>query len=257
MKKQEWFYDEDFWEHYAPVIFTGSRMAEAPEAADAVTRLAALNLYEKKTAKSGPLILDLCCGFGRITLELARRGFIATGVDITEYYLCKARQDAAYEKLKIEFIKEDIRSFKRENTYDTAINLYNSFGYFENEKDNLLFLKNVYSSLKEGGSFIMDVMGKEIAVRDFTEADWFEISGLTFLVNNCPVDSWTSQRCRWILLDQYGKHREKIFTQRLYAASELRSLFLEAGFSAVELYGGWDESPYDDKAHTLIAVGRK
>jgi hypothetical protein len=51
--------------------------------------------------------------------------------------------------------------------------------------------------------------------------------------------------------------REKVFVQRLYAASELRSLLYRAGFSDVELYGGWDGRPYDQNALALIAVGRK
>jgi hypothetical protein len=58
-------------------------------------------------------------------------------------------------------------------------------------------------------------------------------------------------------MDENGRRIEKIFTQRLYAASELRSLLREAGFAAVEIYGGWDERPYDLCTAKLIVVGRK
>jgi len=102
----------------------------------------------------------------------------------------------------------------------------------------------------------MDLLGKEIAVRDYTEAEWFERAGFFVLTECMPVDSWGSVWNRWILLKD-GKRHEKVFIQRLYAASELRSLLYRAGFSAVELYGNWDESPYDNDAQTLIAVGRK
>ena len=254
--KQEWFNDEDFWTQFAPIMFDENRWIEVPIVADGVTRLASLNLYGEKARRKGPFVLDLCCGFGRITLELARRGYSATGVDITGSYLRTAREDADHEGLKIKFIQKDIRSFKRKEAFDTAINLYNSFGYFENQKDDLLFLRNAHHSLREGGTFIIDVLGKEIAVRDFTEADWFERSGFTVLTETNPVDSWGSIWNRWILIKD-GKRWEKVFVQRLYAASELRSLLLEAGFSKVELYGNWDESPYDNNAHTLIAVGKK
>jgi SAM-dependent methyltransferase len=254
--KKEWFNDDDFWERYAPVIFDENRLAEAPIAADGVTRLARLNLYGNKTRRSAPSVVDLCCGPGRITLELARMGFTAAGVDLSENYIRTARETAAREGLDAAFIRKDVRSYKRKNAFDVAVNLYNSFGYFENPKDDLLLLRNAYSSLREGGALIIDVLGKEIAVRDYTEAQWFERAGYTFLTESNPVDSWTRIRNRWILIKD-GERREKVFTQRLYAASELRSLLYKAGFASVEIYGGWDESPYDENAQTLIAVGRR
>jgi hypothetical protein len=114
----------------------------------------------------------------------------------------------------------------------------------------------VYKSLKKGGCFIIETLGKEIAVRDFIEAEWFEKAGYTILTEYEPLDSWTLLKNRWILID--GAQRiEKIFAQRLYAASELRTALLNAGFDTVEIYGDWDESPYDQNAAKLIAVARK
>jgi SAM-dependent methyltransferase len=271
--KQEWFNDEPFWAEYAPIIFDDKHWQEVPAVADGVTRLSRLNLYGKGgdgaagapdadppapgiTVGPGPRLLDLCCGMGRVSLELAGRGFAVTGVDITEAYLKTAEEDAAYAKLDIDFIREDARSFKRPGFFDTAVNLYISFGYFEDPRDDLLMAKNVYESLKPGGAFIIETLGKEIAVRDFIEAEWFERAGFMVLTEYAPVDSWGGLKNRWILINE-KKRIEKTFTQRLYAASELRRLLEEAGFSRVELYGAWDESPYDHRAAALIAVGRK
>ena len=252
----EWFFDTDFWEEYAPIMFDSAHWAEVPEVADGVTRLAGLNLYRDGGERSPPRALDLCCGFGRISAELSRRGFAVTGVDITESYLRAAREDAACENLDIEYINADARYFRRGGFFDVAVNLYISFGYFENSADDFAVLKNVHESLKSGGAFIIETLGKEIAVRDFVEAEWFERAGWTVLTEYEAVDSWTRLKNRWILIKD-GRRLEKIFTQRLYAASELRRLLLDAGFAAVELYGGWDESPYDQRAKALIAVARK
>ena len=251
-----WYNDEEFWENYAPVIFDEVRWAEVPIVADGVTRLARLDLYGGGVGRRGPSVLDLCCGFGRITLELARCGFRAAGVDITGSYLRTAREDAAHEGLDIEFIQKDVRSFKRKEAFNAAVNLYNSFGYFEDPADDLLFVRNAHYSLVPGGALIIEVLGKEIAVRDYVEAEWFERAGFTVLTESVPVDSWGSVWNRWILIKDSSR-REKVFIQRLYAASELRSLLIKAGFQTVELYGDWDESPYDENARTLIAVGRK
>jgi SAM-dependent methyltransferase len=238
-------------------MFDDAHWAEVPDVADGVTRLASLDLYSGDSGlRPAPRVLDLCCGMGRISSELARRGFRVTGVDITPAFLETARDDAAYENLGIEYIEADARSWRRPGFFDTAVNLYISFGYFEDPAGDLLLARNVYESLKSGGSFIIETLGKEIAVRDFTEGEWFERAGFTVLTQYEAIDSWRALKNRWILLRD-GKRMEKVFTQRLYAASELRALLLEAGFSSVELYGDWDEAPYDHRARTLIAVGRK
>ncbi|MDR1057938.1 MAG: class I SAM-dependent methyltransferase [Treponema sp.] len=265
--KAEWFNDEYFWECYAPVMFDDKRWAEVSAAADGVTRLARLNLYgadsggaekgARPAEREGVKVLDLCCGFGRITAELARRGFTAAGVDLTESYLRTAREDAAHENLDIEYINADARSFRRPGAFDLAVNLYISFGYFEDPKDDRLMLRNVFESLKPGGTLIMETLGKEIAVRDFTRNEWFRRAGFLVLTEYEPVDSWGGLKNRWILIDSEGKRIEKTFTQRLYGATELRSLLRETGFSQVELYGNWDEAPYDEGAETLIAAARK
>jgi len=268
--KLEWFNDDDFWKFYAPIIFDDKRWSEVGEVADGVTRLAGLSLYgESVTANAdtdGPRVLDLCCGMGRITAELSRRGFAATGVDFTAPYLQAAREDAAYESLDIEYVQADVRSFKRPLFFDTAVNLYVSFGYFGDPADDLLVARNAFESLKDGGSFIIETLGKELAVRDFTPGEWFERAGFTVLTEYEAVDSWAALKNRWILIrnaasgpeaEALPARIEKTFTQRLYSATELRRLLLETGFSIVEIYGGWDERPYDQDADMLIAVGRK
>jgi hypothetical protein len=76
------------------------------------------------------------------------------------------------------------------------------------------------------------------------------------LTEYAPVDSWGGLRNRWIIIKD-GKRIEKVFTQRLYSATELRQLLLDAGFKAVDIYGNWEEAPYDQRAEALIVVGRK
>jgi SAM-dependent methyltransferase len=261
MENPEWFKDIHFWERYGPIMFDRKRWDEVPKVADSVTRLARLNLYDRapeplQAPAQAPRVLDLCCGFGRIALELARRGFSVTGVDITQTYLQTGADDAAYENLEVEFVLQDVRVFKRPDSFDLAVNLYISFGYFADPADDLLFAKNAYESLKEGGRCIIDTLGKEIAVRDFVEDEWFERAGHTVLTEYTPVDSWGGLQNRWIIIKD-GRRVEKVFVQRLYSAAELRRLLFDAGFRAVEIYGNWDEAPYDQHAEALIAVGRK
>jgi 2-polyprenyl-3-methyl-5-hydroxy-6-metoxy-1,4-benzoquinol methylase len=255
--KKEWFNEEYLWQQYAPIIFDTKHWEEVPAVADGITRLAKLNLYEEQTgAVEGPRALDLCCGFGRISLELARRGFVVTGVDITGSYLQTAQEDAAYEDLQVEWILADARSFKRPHAFDVALNLYISFGYFESPDDDRLVAQNVFDSLKAGGTFIIETLGKEIAVRDFVEREWFTKAGFTVLTEYTVLDSWSSLKNRWILLKD-DEWIERTFIQRLYAASELRQMLLNTGFASVDIYGDWKDAPYNHRAEMLILVARK
>ena len=260
----EWFYDSNFWEQFAPIMFDDAHWEEVPEVAFGVTRLAALNYCPETSAKLPKLpklskpakILDMCCGFGRISSELARRGFAVTGVDITENYLKTAKEEAADENLDIEYIKDDARNFTRPDFFDAAVILYNSFGFFSNQNDDRLVIRNLFESLKKGGSVIIESLGKEIAVRDFVENDWFERAGFKVLTEYKVLESWTFLKNRWMLIKD-GKEYEKIFTQRLYSAVELKTLLTEEGFSNIEIYGNWDKTPYNHRAAKLIAVGWK
>jgi len=259
----QWFEDIEFWEHYAPIMFDDAHWSEVPAVVDAITRLCRYNLYGetpdktwKKPLDSPPKILDLCCGPGRISAELARTGYTVTGVDITESFLRTARDDAKYENLDIEYIKADSREFVKPDYFDTIVNLYISFGYFTDQNDDLKVLKNVYTSLKKDGVFIIETLGKEIVSRDFIEAEWFERAGYTLLTEYEALDSWTFLKNRWILIND-KKRMEKTFIQRLYSASELRTLLQEAGFNKIEIYGDWDESSYNHLANKLIIVCRK
>jgi 2-polyprenyl-3-methyl-5-hydroxy-6-metoxy-1,4-benzoquinol methylase len=271
--KKEWFNDTEFWERFAPIMFDAAHWQEVPAAADGLVHFAALDLdWEKEPVaaeSSGngagkPRCLDQCCGFGRISLEMARRGFAVTGVDITETYLETAKDDAAYEKLSAEFIGEDVRSFRRENCFDLVYNVYTSFGYFEDPADDLRVVENAFASLKPGGVYVIETLGKEVAVRDFVAADWFERAGFYVLTAYEAADSWSLLKNRWILISQTDQDRikrgaimEKQFTQRLYGADTLQRLFRDSGFGTVETYGGWDGRNYDEDALALIVVGKK
>ena len=118
-----WHEQDEFWDHVCPVLFGTQRLADAP--ADVDNLIALLGL------EPGMAVLDLCCGVGRHSLELARRGFQVTAVDRTERYLERASQQAAADGLEVEFVCEDMREFCHPGAFDVVLNLFTSFGIFE------------------------------------------------------------------------------------------------------------------------------
>lgn len=245
---KKWYYDDDFWITYGPVMFDRERVQSASFEIDNLIMLADL--------KPGDSVLDSCCGQGRHSIILADRGFQVTGVDITEPYLKIARERAVEKELDIEFIKEDILKFTRENAYDGATNLYNSLGYFDDPDDDMVYFKNIYRSLKPGGKFIIECTGKEILSRDFRDCFWYEYDDFKIMVEYSVNLNWTELETRWIFLKE-SKETDAVFRHRIYSALELAHLLSEAGFKQVEFWGDYDGIPYDQNAQRLIAIAEK
>jgi SAM-dependent methyltransferase len=243
-----WYEKDEFWETMANLMFAGPRWAAAPVEIEEVVALLRV--------KPPATILDLCCGPGRHSLELARRGFHVTGVDRTLSYLEKARQQAAAEKLEIEFVQEDMRRFSRPDAFDGVINLFTSFGYFENPAEDRQVLVNLHRSLKPGGALVMDTVGKEVLARIFRERDWREEDGVILLEERRISHDWSWIDNRWILLKDQSR-REFRVSHRIYSAAELSGLLKDCGFASVETYGDLAGSPYDHLATRLVTVARK
>jgi SAM-dependent methyltransferase len=240
-----WHESDDFWEATAPIMFGNQRWEAAPVEVDQVVRLLGVS--------PGATILDLCCGPGRHSLEFARRGFSVTGVDRTAVYIERAQEQAAAEGLAVEFVQEDMRRFCRPHAFDAAVSLFTSFGYFEDPAENRQVLANVRDSLRDEGSLILEMMGKEVLARIFRERDWGEQDGILFLEERKVSKNWSWMENRWVLL-RGQERREFEVSHWLYSAAELSAMLKECGFSSVDVYGDLEGAPYDHRARRLVVV---
>jgi len=241
----EWFEDPEFWNIFAPLMFDEKRWAETSGVVDAVERLAG--------SVPGDTVLDACCGPGRHSLEFARRGYWVTGVDLMDSYLEAARESALVEGADIEFLRADMREFRRPGAFDLAVNLFNSFGYFADPGQDLDMLRNIRASLRPGGRFVLEMLGKETAVRDYIEGEWFERDGWTVLTEYSVVGAWEGLRNRWVLI-RGAERIDRSFVQRLYSGTETAALLTRAGFGEVRILGSLEGAPYDRKALSLVAL---
>jgi SAM-dependent methyltransferase len=244
----EWFEDESFWIEMRPFIFSEERVRIAEEQVEKILKLAG---YQDGA------ILDLCCGLGRHTIALAKRGIKITAVDRTEYLINEAKSEAIKQKLEIEFVLEDMRRFVRQETYSLVINMFTSFGYFEDREDDLSVLRNAYQSLKPGGLFLIDIMGKEIAARKLQPTTSMEAADGALLVERHEViEDWARMKNEWIIVK--GERAKSFkFRHRLYSGQEMKDLFQKAGFEDVKAYGDLDGHEYGLEASRLIVAGRK
>jgi len=244
-----WHEDEAFWVEFGPILFNPQRVAAAPAEVDGFLGLT--------TPSPGARVLDMACGPGRHSLELARRGYRVTGVDRTARYLEQLSTAARVEELEVEVVRRDMRDFRRPRSFDAALMWFTSLGYFEDPEDHHRVLLNLHDSLVPGGRLAVDVLGKEIVARGIIERWWQWIDPEQLLLEEREVTrSWTWLHTRWTLL-RGGERTHWTMAQRLWSASELVAALRRAGFVHVSAHGGLDGAPYDGSAWRLIVVGER
>lgn len=156
----------------------------------------------------------------------------------------------------MEFVQEDMRTFRRSNHFDLALNLNTSFGYFEDQADDLLALQNIHASLLPEGSLVLQTIGTEVLKRIYQHRDWTEIEGSFFLQERRPTEDWGRMDVRLIKFAS-GQKEEWSFTHRLFSAEQLANQMRDAGFRSVKTYGDFEGGPYDETAHALVVVAQK
>lgn len=263
-----WFENDTFWQAFYPIMFGEARFAGASGEVERLLALAGITPGVNPGAKP-PAVLDLCCGPARHSLVLAQKGFQVTGVDRSSFLLGKARERIAaaagierdigqpdIEQRNIELVKADMRDFVRPAAFDLALSLFTSFGYFETREQDFRVLENVRASLKNGGAFVMDLLGAEILASKFTPSRWHELASGEILVEHSQIlPGWSRIRNQWMLVNG-DRARTFEFEHNLYSGQELLGLLERAGFADVQLFGSLEGTPYDSSAARLVVLGR-
>ncbi len=244
----EWFEDESFWKEMHSFMFPEERYLSAQGEIEKIISL--LDFKGKK-------VLDLCCGPGRHSIALAKQGFQVTAVDLSPFQLEKAKTAAQSKNVNVEWVREDMRNFKRPGAFELILNFFTSFGYFENKKEDQEVLALMHQNLEKNGILVLEMMGKEILARIYHPAHSTELPDGSIVFQRLKVsEDWSRCDNVWTLFkDDKAVHFS--FSHTIYSGQELKSLLSEAGFKKVKLYGNIDGAPYDPYASRLLAVAYK
>jgi SAM-dependent methyltransferase len=247
-RRPEWFDDDSFWKDLYPFLFTRERLAAGDDHVEHALALA---------RPRGRKALDLACGPGRCAIALARRGFTVTGVDRTKLLLDRARARARRAGVPVEWVRADMRDFVREETFDLALSMFSSFGYFDDKDEDLAVLRNVLVSLKPGGVFLMELVGKESLAGVFQPTTMETLPDGSRLVQSHEIiDDWTRIRNEWVLIRK-GHTRTFRFHHTIYSGQELKDRLIAAGFGEARLYGSLEGDRYGRESDRLVAVARR
>lgn len=185
-------------------------------------------------------ILDLACGQGRHSLEMARQNFSnITGLDRSHYLIRKAKSAAIQEGLRIAFKEGDARKLPfPTDAFDVVMILGNSFGYFESNEDDMMVLNEVFRVLKPEGTFLIDVADGSYLRDHFLPRSWEWIDKKYFV---CRERSLAKDNERLISREVIS-HAEKgivvdqFYAERLYTSEMLYDIFKKAGYKDVTVH---------------------
>ena len=211
--------------------------------------------------QGGERILDLACGTGRHSLELARHGFSVVGVEISSELVEIARKDAEEQGLAATFIEGDLRGLDFEDEFDAVLNLNDgAVGYFETDEENHRTFEVISRALKQGGQNLVQVPNVLYARAHLPQRSWIPSSGMVELVEH-----------RWNKKDRYmegamiplrfgevleGLDKRIEFRQRLYAVDEFRELYASVGMTFERVFhgNGRPKEPTDSQFEIFVAA---
>jgi ubiquinone/menaquinone biosynthesis C-methylase UbiE len=211
-------------------------------------------LIEVLDLKKGLRVLDLCCGVGRHTIPLAKKGLEMVGLDYSEEFITIAKDTAQKEGVTIDFRQGDMRELPFQKEFDVVINMWTSFGYLETDEENLKVLKEVAKSLRPQGLFLLDILNRDWVVRNFEVGEERrEING-NLEINHYNFNSTTGRDTMRTIYIVDGQEREFNHSCRLYTLQEIQWLLKEAGFVVKKVYGGYDCRSFSYNTQRLIVI---
>lgn len=185
-------------------------------------------------------IIDIGCGTGRHAIELSKRGYSVTGIDLSESLLEKAREKAKQNGLQIDFLKHDARNLPFDKKFDVAIMMCEGgFPLMETDEMNYEILKNVSQSLKENAKFIFTTLNGLFPIFNSIEefcASNTDDGNATYHKNNFDLMTFRDYNITKVE-DDNGIEKELECNERYYIPSEITWLLKTLGFTKIEIFG--------------------
>ena len=203
-------------------------------------------------------ILDLCCGQGRHSLELARRGYKVTGFDLSDTLLTESKQRAEQEGLTVDFVKGDMRNLPYKAEFDGVFNFYTAFGYFEHDQENQSVIDAVSKVLKPGGRFLLDYPCLEGRMPNWKTQEYFEYEDGTIMLHEMIHDTFNQTIKNNVLYITKDNERHRTgFTLRHYYGRELQTCLKKANLTPISTYANTEGDPLTNRDTRVLLLSQR
>ena len=213
---------------------------------------------ERLGLEPGATVLDLACGHGRIALELARRGYRVTGLDLSPRSIALAREAGEGEGLEVEWVEADMRDLPAGRTFAGIINVFTAIGYFEDEAENQRVLDGVAAALRPGGRFLIDTINLLGLAGRYRDRMWEPLVDGKLMLQEHEFDFLRARnRAVWTFVREDGSRSELAHSVRLYTPHEVVGMLERAGLEVEGAWGDWDGSELSFQSRRIIMLARR
>lgn len=199
----------------------------------------------------GAKVLDLACGAGRHSILFAKNGYDVTSVDLSENLLNVARKSAEELMLNINIIKSDLRLLNLADRFQLIINLFTSFGYFEQDYENEKIIKIVEQQLNENAYFVLDFFNVVHLKKNLIPISYDKIEEAIIRQERTFDQDRIVKKITVI-----KKNSERIYFEsvRAYSKSELSRMILKNGLKIIKIFGDYSGNAFDENNSSRIII---
>jgi len=204
----------------------------------------------------GGRILDVGCGPGRHSIELAQRGYTVVGIDPSATMIAAAKERASAAGVSPDFQQVAGEDFITDETFDAAICLFTTLGQIEDQKDNHPIIPRVSAALRPGGVVIVEVPQREWVASNLKPTDRFgEGDRYTDVTRQFHTDENAVTEIFTHVAP--GETQRYILRYRLFNLDELSALLEDAGFGIVAIYGDYNGIPLTSASPVMVFVAQR
>jgi ubiquinone/menaquinone biosynthesis C-methylase UbiE len=245
---REWwasYFDANYLREFAPV-FSAQR-----------DRREVARLIEVLELPVGARVLDVPCGQGRHAHLLAESGFRVDGLDYSEALLKQARKRG--EGPGLQYRQGDMRRLPGRWTgrFDAVVNLFTSFGFFDDPNDDARFVGEIARVLRPGGTLVWHGASRDGIMARFLTRDWWEPEQGTTVGQEKSFDPLSGILTTETTLRTRTRTMRRTARIRLYSATSLAGLLRREGLVVVGAYDEWTRRPLDRRSTEMLLVARK
>ena len=205
-------------------------------------------LKPKKEAK----MLDIACGKGRHAIFINKQGYTIDAFDLSENSIIEAKKN---ETDSLKFYINDIREPLKTNYYEFAFNIFTSFGYFTDEKDNQKSINSIVKCLKNDGILVIDFLNVNYILSNLKPREEKQVEQVTFNIRKEIVDGFIIKH-----IEFKDKERNYHFTEqvKLIRLADFKNYFKNAGLTILEILGDYSLNKFDEiNSERLIIIAKK